>query len=104
MRAEKEVAWVPVAPLHPGRRAEESLAVDRVEGVGEVNLQEHRGRVLTVPFAPLSRSVQTQLGALRLGNVDLEREKVVTRWPLNLITESLSSEPSPGISNRITAG
>ena len=54
---------------------EESLSVDGIERVGEIDLDEHGVRVGSFALAPLPRSLQTHFGAERLRNADLERPK-----------------------------
>ena len=79
--AKQKVAGCSIAPLSPSRQTgevfsalrEESLAINRVEGVSKVCLKENCVRGVLVAFVPLTCGVVPDLSAEGLGYSELER-------------------------------
>ena len=79
---------------------EKGGSANRVERIGEVQLDEHLVDVIAVAVHPLPRSVEANLTAKGLGDPNLERPQAAFGLILVSSTHDLTYQPAQGFSNR----
>ena len=98
--ATEQVARFGVTPSSPWEKTrevlfamlEESGSVYSVESIGEVRFQKNGGWGMRISFTPLARCLKAYLGAERLRDADLQREKELLSLVLVFFTQALAGE------------